>query len=202
MLTPARSVAQLQIREGGLSVLLQAPSLLITLINMFLEFTRLPSDYVVEDRADPDENEYSVFGPSPEMATLQAIIQKGLVIVAVASVPVMLFVKPLYLRFQHKRKAVVSATASQSLYCSLPLCLHRLRRRPTRPRSQSRQAQRQRWCMAGPRMAKWGANRMVMVTKKSFSLGRCSSTRPFTPLSTVWEPSLTLPRTSGSGLSL
>ena len=82
---------------------LQAPSLLITLINMFLEFTRLPSDYVVEGR-DPEENQYSVFGPSVQLAILQAIIQKALVITAVASIPVMLLVKPFYLRFQHKRK--------------------------------------------------------------------------------------------------
>ena len=74
---------------------------------MFLEFTRLPSDYVVEGR-DANENEYSVFGPSEQLATLQAIIQKALVIAAVASVPVMLLVKPLYLRFQHKKKAAVS----------------------------------------------------------------------------------------------
>ena len=74
---------------------------------MFLEFTRLPSDYVVEGR-DANENEYSVFGPSAQLATLQAIIQKGLVIAAVASVPVMLLVKPFYLKFQHKKRANVS----------------------------------------------------------------------------------------------
>ena len=89
----------------------QAPSLLITLINMFLEFTRLPSDYVVEGR-DPQENEYSVFGPSVRLATVQALIQKGLVIAAVVSIPVMLFVKPFYLRFQHKRKMAVSETVT------------------------------------------------------------------------------------------
>ena len=86
---------------------LQAPSLLITLINMFLEFTRLPSDYVVEGR-DPAENEYSVFGPSAQLATTQALIQKALVIIAVVSVPVMLLVKPFYLRYRHKRRTAVS----------------------------------------------------------------------------------------------
>ena len=74
---------------------------------MFLEFTRLPTDYVVEGR-DPAENEYSVFGPSEKLATIQALVQKGLVILAVVSVPVMLLVKPLYLRFQHKRRLAVS----------------------------------------------------------------------------------------------
>jgi V-type H+-transporting ATPase subunit a len=90
-----------------------APSLLITLINMFLEFTRLPSDYVVEGR-DANENEYSVFGPSAQLATLQAIIQKGLVIAAVASVPVMLLVKPFYLKFQHKKRANSDEEARQT----------------------------------------------------------------------------------------
>lgn len=89
----------------------QAPSLLITLINMFLEFNRLPNDYVVEGR-DASENQYSVFGPSPEMATIQALIQKVLVIAAIGSVPVMLFVKPCYLRFQHKRRVAVSSLLS------------------------------------------------------------------------------------------
>ena len=68
----------------------------------------MPADYVVEDR-DPAENQYSVFGPSASEATLQAFIQKALVIVAVASVPVMLLVKPLYLRFQHKKKVTERA---------------------------------------------------------------------------------------------
>ena len=50
--------------------MVQAPSLLITLINMFLEFTRLPSDYVVEDRP-AEENQYSVFGPTVSEAVTQ-----------------------------------------------------------------------------------------------------------------------------------
>ena len=74
---------------------------------MFLEFTRLPTDYVVEGR-DPAENEYSVFGPSVELATIQALIQKAIVIIAIGSVPVMLLVKPFYLRFKHKRRLAVS----------------------------------------------------------------------------------------------
>ena len=86
--------------------------MLITLINMFLEFSRLPSDYVVEGR-DADENEYSVFGPSPEMATLQAFLQKTLVIAAVGSVPVMLLIKPFYLKFQHKRRMAVSSSSPE-----------------------------------------------------------------------------------------
>ena len=68
----------------------------------------MPADYVVEDR-DPEENQYSVFGSSASEATLQAYIQKALVIVALASVPVMLLVKPLYLRFQHKKKVTERA---------------------------------------------------------------------------------------------
>ena len=98
---------------------MQAPSLLITLINMFLEFTRLPSDYVVEGR-DANENEYSVFGPSVQLATLQAFIQKGLVIAAVASIPVMLLVKPFYLKFQHKKKM---ANVSSHNFCQREVIL-------------------------------------------------------------------------------
>lgn len=76
---------------------------------MFLEFTRLPNDYVVEGR-DAADNEYSVFGPSAQMATIQALIQKVMVIAAVGSVPVMLFIKPFYLRYQHKKKMAVSSS--------------------------------------------------------------------------------------------
>lgn len=75
---------------------------------MFLEFNRLPNDYVVDGR-DASENQYSVFGPSAQMATIQALIQKVLVIAAVGSVPIMLFVKPFYLRFQHKKRMAVSS---------------------------------------------------------------------------------------------
>lgn len=89
-------------------VTLQAPSLLITLINMYLGVTRLPNDYVVEGR-DAAENEYSVFGPSVQMATIQALIQKVMVIITVGSVPVMLFIKPFYLRYKHKKKMAVSS---------------------------------------------------------------------------------------------
>ena len=69
---------------------------------MFLEFTRPPSDYVVEARA-VSENQYSVFGPTPDLAATQAMLQKALVVVAVASVPVMLLVKPVYLHFRKQK---------------------------------------------------------------------------------------------------
>lgn len=37
----------------------------------------------------------------------QALIQKALVIAAVGSIPVMLFVKPFYLRYKYKQKLQV-----------------------------------------------------------------------------------------------
>ena len=110
MLMPPRSVGG---RGGAMcddTLPPQAPSLLITLINMFLDFTKMPGDYVVEGR-DPAENEYSVFGPSAQLASTQALVQKFLVIVAVASVPVMLAVKPFYLRFQHKKRMAATAVS-------------------------------------------------------------------------------------------
>lgn len=180
---------------------LQAPSLLITLINMFLDFTRLPSDYVVEGR-DADENEYSVFGPSVQFATLQAIIQKGLVIVAVACVPVMLFVKPLYLKFQHKKAANVSFSCCLQVNCYGCVCYSQMKR-PDRHMFQSKWGEREeRWCMLELRMGKWGRSRRVLVKESTLSLGRCSSTRLSTPLSTVWERSPTQPPTSDCGLCL
>ena len=45
----------------------QAPSLLITLINMFLGFGKSPK----LDPENPAENEYSVFGPTAELAAIQ-----------------------------------------------------------------------------------------------------------------------------------
>ena len=47
----------------------QAPSLLITLINMFLGFGKSPQVSDVPEKAP--ENEYSVFGPTIALATVQ-----------------------------------------------------------------------------------------------------------------------------------
>ena len=69
----------MHINYGGIVIitttvplLSQAPSLLITLINMFLGFGSSP---VVHDHKDPTNttNEFSVFGPTDELATLQVI---------------------------------------------------------------------------------------------------------------------------------
>jgi V-type H+-transporting ATPase subunit a len=86
--------------------LITAPSLLITLIQMFLEFNKDPKDYVTrKPDDDPDLlNEYSVFGSSPTDAVIQAYIMKLLVVVAVVCVPWMLVCKPVYLRFLHKKR--------------------------------------------------------------------------------------------------
>ncbi len=48
----------------------QAPSLLITLINMFLEFGSSPAVNATVG-ADVDDNEYSVFGPTEGLADVQ-----------------------------------------------------------------------------------------------------------------------------------
>ena len=50
--------------------IIQAPSLLITLINMFLEIASAPKVPHPEDPTN-SENEYSVFGPSQATATVQ-----------------------------------------------------------------------------------------------------------------------------------
>lgn len=52
---------------------IKAPSLLITLINMFLEFAQSPS---VDEAKPPDDNEYSVFGPSARAADIQVSMQR------------------------------------------------------------------------------------------------------------------------------
>ena len=51
----------------------QAPSLLITLIQMFLEFSKAPNDYVTrKPDDDPDLlNEYSVFGSDQTHGAIQ-----------------------------------------------------------------------------------------------------------------------------------
>jgi V-type H+-transporting ATPase subunit a len=63
------------------------PSLLITLINMFLNIIK--SDYI--------DKETTVYDPS-----IQKYIQYLLVFLVIMSVPWMLFMKPFYLRWQHK----------------------------------------------------------------------------------------------------
>ena len=53
---------------------LQAPSLLITLINMFLKFAMSPSvtcDYRNDDDCEFDDNQYSVFSSTPGAADAQ-----------------------------------------------------------------------------------------------------------------------------------
>lgn len=78
-----------------------APSLLITLINMFLEFAKSPS---VDPDADYQDNEYSVFSASPGAADAQKYFQTFLVILAVICIPWMLLIKPFYLLIKHKRR--------------------------------------------------------------------------------------------------
>ena len=53
----------------------QAPSLLITLINMFLEFGASPVVNATEGFSQ-DDNEYAVFGPTELMADLQVTTAK------------------------------------------------------------------------------------------------------------------------------
>ena len=52
--------------------MIQAPSLLITLINMFLEIASAPKVPYPEDSANT-QNEYSVFGPSQATAAVQVL---------------------------------------------------------------------------------------------------------------------------------
>ncbi|XP_019855469.1 PREDICTED: V-type proton ATPase 116 kDa subunit a-like isoform X2 [Amphimedon queenslandica] len=90
------------------SPIFTAPSLLITLINMFLQFGQSP---VVKDDCtdvtanDPclSDNQYSVFSSSVEAANGQKFFQIILVIVAVACVPWMLLTKPIYKMIKQKR---------------------------------------------------------------------------------------------------
>ena len=55
----------------------QAPSLLITLINMFLEIASAPKVPHPEDPTN-SENEYSVFGPSQATAAVQVLSCVGM----------------------------------------------------------------------------------------------------------------------------
>ena len=52
--------------------MIQAPSLLITLINMFLEIASAPKVPHPEDPAN-SQNEYSAFGPSQAKAAIQVL---------------------------------------------------------------------------------------------------------------------------------
>ena len=63
-------------------LLSQAPSLLITLINMFLEIASAPKVPHPDDPTNT-ENEYSVFGPSEATATVQVYIATVCVCVCV-----------------------------------------------------------------------------------------------------------------------
>lgn len=167
---------------------------------MFLEFNRLPNDYVVEGR-DASENQYSVFGPSVQMATIQALIQKVLVIAAVGSIPVMLFVKPFYLRFQHKRRVAVSSLMIAYTTISVwYVCVYRMGRCSRGLRLQRWWVEMGRSFMEEPRMARLGTSKSTMGT--ILSLERCSSIKPSTPSSTAWALSPTQPPTSVSGPSL
>jgi V-type H+-transporting ATPase subunit a len=79
----------------------QAPSLLIATINMFLQFAQSPKvtcfgEEEASGRCSVEDNQYSVFGPTQELATFQKAIQTIFVIIAVACIPWMLLVNPIY----------------------------------------------------------------------------------------------------------
>lgn len=64
--------------------LFQAPSLLITLINMFLKFGMSPT---VDPSVDPDENEYSVFSTTQSAAKAQVELNYPFRLITVHSLP-------------------------------------------------------------------------------------------------------------------
>jgi len=93
----------------------QAPNLLLTMINMMLKFGGSP---------DPNEEDYGLYAIEDKegnssvqvsycmfisyvhfyVIIMQTGIQSFLVVLAVICVPWMLFLKPVYLIVQHKRK--------------------------------------------------------------------------------------------------
>ena len=60
--------------EINLLSFMQAPSLLITLINMFLAFGSAPSVNATATGVELEKNLYSVFAPSPEAANFQVSV--------------------------------------------------------------------------------------------------------------------------------
>ncbi|XP_065883014.1 V-type proton ATPase 116 kDa subunit a 1-like isoform X2 [Dysidea avara] len=74
----------------------RAPNLLLTMINMMLKFGGSP---------DPAEEDYGLYSVDDEgNSDFQKILQSLLVVLAVMCVPWMLFMKPVYLILQHRRK--------------------------------------------------------------------------------------------------